>query len=322
MSQSPSLPVSSSSRSMAFYVWLGVLGQVIWGSYPVFAKRAMQEFPKFSLLAVATLAAGGASLWLIRREDKRPWREIFTLLVHARALWALAFFVVLRSVSNILAISLTRATWVQLVYLMTPFMVAILGTLFFDEVTPRYTYQALLLSTVGAALALVEDWAHALAGFTSQDVLGLVVAFFSMTALATYFQFIRRSRQRQASNGLIMFQQSLAIFTTYLILTWVTGEDWSQWTRASTAGWMYALLVIFWVQVGGNVVQITAIGGASPALITSLMPLRLISALVLGWLVLGEQLHTVWQWLGASIVLVTVSTYLWLQGRDDFRTVR
>lgn len=316
---------ASSSRSSSdaplsiwSFVWMGVLAQLIWGSYPVLAKRAMAEVPKFSLLLLATSATMLASLWLIRRSDSRPWREIFDLLLRARALWWLALFVIMRSVTNIVAVSMTRATWVQLIYLLTPFVVAILGATLFDEPTPRFTYRALLLSTLGAIMVLIEDWTNLLAGFSPGDGWGLFIAVFSMVSLAVYFLMIRRSSRSRASNGVIMFQQSMAMASTYLILTLLTGEDWGMWARATPAGLFYALCVITVIQVGGNMLQISAIGGASPALITSLMPLRLISAIVLGWFVLGEQLKTPWQWAGALIVLTTVSGYLWLQSRDAF----
>ena len=42
-------PSSSPSSSIWPFVWLGVLGHMIWGSYPVFAKRAVMEAPKFPL---------------------------------------------------------------------------------------------------------------------------------------------------------------------------------------------------------------------------------------------------------------------------------
>ncbi len=312
----------SRAHSVAFYVGLGIVGQFIWGSYPVFGKGAIEGgIPKFSMLFIATSLVLLLSVWLVRRQDDRPWREIVHMMLHARALWGVALFVVLRSVSNLLAMSMTRATWVQLIYLLTPFTVAILGSLLFGEWTPRYTYRALLISTLGAAMVLIEDWHHVFAGFTRLDGWGLLLAFFSMLALAIYFLMIRRSARSQASNGLIMLQQSIAVMTTYLILTLVTGEDWGQWLTVSRATFFYALLVIFLVQIGGNTLQITAISGASPALITSFMPLRLISAIVLGWLVLGEELHTVWQWIGAGTVLVTVSVYLWLQSRDAFQRI-
>ncbi|HHB90947.1 MAG TPA: DMT family transporter [Anaerolineae bacterium] len=307
-------------HSIHFYIGLGLMGQLVWGSYPVAAKRAIAEVPKFSLLLVATLAAMGIGVWMMYRDGARSWRQVVRFLGHEKALWGLAIFVVLRSVTNILAIDFTRATWVQLIYLLTPFLVAILGSWFFGEQTPRYTYRALMLSTLGAALVLVADWRDVLGGFSTRDLLGLGLALGSMLALAFYYQMIRRSSRNRASNGMILFQQSMAMVGTYLVLTVVTGEDWGRWLALSANGWGYVLWVVIGVFILGNLWQIAAISGASPALITSLMPLRLLSAISLGWLILGERLTTVWQWLGAGLVLVTVSGYLWLQGRDSFRT--
>lgn len=297
------------------YVWLGLLGQLVWGSYPPTAKRALMEVPKFSLLLLATTASVGVGLGLMRREDARPWSEVLRFLFREKVLWALAVFVVLRSVTNLLAIDLTRATWVQLIYLLTPFAVALLGTLFFGEPTPPYTYPALALSTLGAALTLIEDWRDIAAGFTSRDLLGLGVAGLSMLALATYFQLVRRSSRRAAGRGLIMVQQGLAMSLTYLVLTLVTGESWAPWRQVSPTGWLVVGWVVGGVFMLGNVLQVTALGGANATLITSLMPLRLVSAMALGGWLLGERLRTPWQWLGAGLVLVTVSGYLALQAR-------
>ena len=313
-------PGQAAQETIWTFVMMGVLGHLIFGAYPVVAKRAIAEVPKFSLLFLSTSATLLASLWLIRRTDKRAWRAILSQIFHSKALWGLVFFVIVRSVSNIVAVDMTRATWVQLIYLMTPFAVPILGTMFFGEPTPRYTYRALMLSTFGAVLVLISDWTDIFSGFTTSDILGLGLAAFSMLTLATYFQMIRRSSRRRASSGMILFQQSLALASTYLILTLVTGEDWGLWQTASATGLFYALTFIFGIQVLGNIMQISAIGGASPALITSLMPLRLIVTIILGWFVLGEQLTEPWQWAGAAIVLVTVSGYLWLQSRDQFQS--
>ncbi len=296
------------------YVWLGLVGQLLWGSYPPVAKRAFLEVPKFSLLLLSTLVTAGVGLGVMRREDPRPVGEILRFLWREKALWGMALFAGLRSVTNVVAIDLTRATWVQLIYLLTPFMVAILGRLVFGEPTPPFTYPALFLSTVGAALALVSDWSHVGAGFTPSDLLGLGVAGLSMLALATYFQLVRRSSQRAAGRGLILFQQGAMLVLVYLGLTWGTGEDWTAWRDLSLAGWGAVLWVVGGVFVLANLLQITALGGANAALITSLMPLRLISAIALGWWLLHERLHTPWQWLGAGMVLVTVSVYLGLQG--------
>ena len=300
---------------LSLYVGLGVAAQLIWGSYPPAAKRALQEVPKFSLLFLGTGASALAGLWLMWREETRAPREIWRFLTGEKAMWALAVVVALRSLSNIFAIDFTRATWVQLVYLMTPFAVAILGALFFGEPTPPYTYQALVLSSVGAALTLVRDWSDVRAGFTSRDFIGLGLAVLSMLLLSLYFQLVRRNSRRDAGRGMIIAQQGLAMMTTYAILSTATGESWSAWLHLSAAGWGVVLWLVFGIFTLGNVLQVTALGGANAALITSLMPLRLVSAVALGWLLLGERLSTPLQWLGAVLVLLTVSAYLWMQSR-------
>ncbi len=297
------------------YLWLGLIGQFIWGSYPVFAKRAVAEVPKFSLLFFASVAATILGMVLLRRGNRIEWSQARRTVRQSRVLWLLAVFVVARSVSNIIAVELTRATWVQLIYILAPFGVAFLGTWFFSERTPPYTYRALILATLGSALLLVQDWSDLASGFTASDVLGLTIAVLSTLALATYYQLVRRSHVGNVSTGLIMVQQGIAMALTFLFLSWNTSEDWTAWRSVSTGGWLAALAVIFLVQVGGNWMQITALSGASPTLVTSMMPLRLISALILGWFILGEQLTSSSQWLGAVLVVGTMTIYLWLQRR-------
>lgn len=295
------------------YVWLGVLAHLFIGSYPVFGKRAIAEVPKFSLVFIASLAIMIVGLAVLHWRDRVSWRQAWRVLRRERVLWLFAIIVATRAVTNLISIALTKAVWVQLINILAPFPVALLGVWVFGQSTPRYTYRALILSTLGAVLMLVQDWTQIGAGITQNDVLGLAFALVSMLAFAFYYQLIRRSHVHDVTSGLIMFQQGLGMATAFLILTIATGEDWSAWTSVSTGGWLAVLGVIFVVQVGGNLSQIIAVGGVTPALITSFMALRLVSALVLGWLILGEQLVSPTQWLGAALVVGTVTGYLWLQ---------
>ena len=95
-----------------------------------------------------------------------------------------------------------------------------------------------------------------------------------------------------------------------LALSLLIGEDRTQWRTVSAGGWLAVMAVIWLVQVGGNVVQISALGGTNPALITSMMALRLVSALALAWLILGERLASPTQWLGVVLVIGAVTGYL------------
>jgi drug/metabolite transporter (DMT)-like permease len=59
-----------------------------------------------------------------------------------------------------------------------------------------------------------------------------------------------------------------------------------------------------------NLTQIVALRHIGAPLVSSTMALRLVSALVFGGLVLGERLTSVWQGLGAAVVLVTITWYV------------
>lgn len=292
---------------------MGVLSHVFWGSYPALAKRAVEEVPMFSLLLLASLATLLVGLILVFFRERQKTRQVWGVMRSEPVLWALAVVVAARAVTNILSISLTRAVWVAMIGLLTPFLVAMIGAWLYGEAAPRYTYRAMLLSTAGAILVIVPDWSQVSAGFTHRDVLGLIVAGTSSLLLAFYMQLVRRSHLRQVTHGLILTQQALAMSLAFAVLTVTTGEDWGQWSTASVGALLAALGVIWLAQVGGNVMQIFAIGGAGASLITSLMGLRLVSALVVAGLLLGEELTSPSQWLGAALVVGTVTGYLWLQ---------
>ncbi len=295
------------------FIWLGVVAHLIWGSYPVLAKVALTGVPKFSLVLLASLGITLAGFAIMRWLEEWPMGRALRVLASERALWLLALFVAVRAITNIIAIDLTRSVWVQLIYTLTPFFVAILGALFFGQSVPRYTFTALFFATLGGVLLLVEDWSSMFAGFSHRDVLGIVVALISTLALATYFQLVRRCRLSRATDGLILFQQGMAMTVGFVIMTLLAGEDWSAWGNASTESLLAALAVIGLVQVGGNLIQVKAVGGTNPALVTSTMPLRLVSTLALAALLLGEHLTAPTQWAGAAIVVVSVSAYLWVQ---------
>ena len=91
------------------------------------------------------------------------------------------------------------------------------------------------------------------------------------------------------------------------------GEDWTQYTRIGATDWAIMLAFSFVVFLGANLGQIQAIRQLGAPFVSSLLASRLISALIFGGLLLGEQLQSMWQVLGAGIVAVTITWYLWQQ---------
>ena len=90
------------------YVWLGLLGHLLWGSYPVFAKRAVLEVPKFSLLLVASFGTVLAGAAVMRWRDGLSRQQVWAVQRREPAIWAVALFAMLRSTTNIVSIELTR----------------------------------------------------------------------------------------------------------------------------------------------------------------------------------------------------------------------
>ncbi|NOZ49219.1 MAG: DMT family transporter [Chloroflexi bacterium] len=306
---------SQAQASLWPYVGLGILAHVLIGSYPVFGKRAIAEVPKFGLVMIAAMAMMLTAAGIMRWREHVSRQQFMQVVREQKVLWLFSVVVAARSVTNILSISLTQAVWVSLIGILAPFPVAMLGNWVFAEPTPPFTYRAAVLATAGAVLMLVPDWSSIGAGFTASDVLGIAVALVSLLLFAVHYHLIRRSHHRHATSGMILFQQGLAMTTAFFILTVLTHEDWSAWGRASSTGWLAVLAVILLPQVGGNLSQITAMSRITPALITSFIALRLVSALLLAGVVLGEQLVAPSQWLGAALVIVVVSGYLALQRR-------
>ena len=72
---------------------------------------------------------------------------------------------------------------------------------------------------------------------------------------------------------------------------------------------MFALFA-FGVLLGANLAQIRSIQQLGAPLVSSMMASRLISALVVGGLLLGEHLSSGWQLLGAGLVFATLTWYL------------
>jgi drug/metabolite transporter (DMT)-like permease len=106
---------------------------------------------------------------------------------------------------------------------------------------------------------------------------------------------------------------TLACATTPL--SFLVGEDWSRWWTIGTTDWLVFGAFSFGVLLGANMVQIGALRHLGAPLVSTLMAWRLVSALIVAALLLGERLTSLWQGMGALIVLVTITWYLSRQAR-------
>ncbi len=300
-----------------FTLSLAVFAHFCWGSYPVVTKRLLLTFPPFALVAV-----GYAVVLLFML----PWlRESFFALRNQRSsMWILLGTSVARMITNVLSIQATRATYVQLINLLTPFVVALLARAIFRETIPRYTFPALIASTLGSFLVIARE--PSLKVFDNQwqarDSLGIGLALLSTIFLALYLLSIRYEQTAKGSQSLIVFvQQTFALMLGALITSLCIGESWQTgYPLTWDVCGLFACYVIFNL-IGGNLLQIISLKQLGAPYFTSLMGARLIAALILAGLLLNEWLSSLWQLLGAVVVIAAITVYLVLQSRNAQRLI-
>ena len=300
------------------WIMATLFAQTAWGAYPVFARylQTISSLPSMSIIAFGSLLAMVTITVLLRPQV--DWR-----IIRSGRLLFFAFVVVGRGVTNFLAARYTLAIYVQLITLLTPFLVAIMSTVVLHEKLPRYTGRALVLSILGALLIIGSGlWAMDVPAKTgSTDLLGILLAFGSSFLLAIYMIAVRGSSRYHISGETLLLVQLSALCVTSGIISVFLQEDLSQWATIQPFDWMVFLLLSFGILAGANIAQIGSIRHLGAALVSSTMAWRLVSALVLAALLLNERLTSLIQLLGVALVLMTVTWYLWQQrGSVPLRT--
>lgn len=299
---------SADSTSLRDGVALALLAHIGWGCYPPLSKLLLKTLPPLALLTVTSgIALVVTAMWGTRQLGKQLWRQPF--------LWTFVIVLVARSLTNILSVKLTLATYVQLINIMTPFPTAILGSLIFHEPIPRGTFRAISLCLVGAAMMLAQ---HSPNGWGLRwgptDAAGVSVAILSTLFLALYALLARRATFGQQVPPMAVFlQQCVGQFPAMLVASLLVGEDWTAWGRLTPPMWLAFAAFAGLVMLGANLLQIVASQKTNATLQTSLIGIRLVVALALAAILLGESFLAPWQLAGAALVVGTITVYLWKQ---------
>lgn len=277
-----------------------------WGVYPVLGRylQTVSGLPSMSVLVLGGLPL---TIWLCAFIlPRHGWRMYATPV-----LWIFGAVTVLRSLTNILSQRYTLAIYVQLIGLLTPFIVVLLNRVVLKERAPRFTLPALALITLGALLMMSDVGASGMTiTLRETDWIGIGLALASSLFLALYMIFVRRTAHTAASGVAVLAFQTVLIQLSALALSLLWGEDWGRWRTLSAQDWgvfiVYSLLVV----VLANGLQIAAIRRLGAPMVSSLMGWRLVATLSMGMLLLSEHLTSLWQGIGMALVLSTITWYL------------
>jgi drug/metabolite transporter (DMT)-like permease len=252
-----------------------------------------------------------ASLVLVLAVMPRmDWRQLWS-----RSIVVFAVIVVLRSVTNIYAARFTLAIYVQLINLMTPFIVAGLSNLLLREPLPRNTGRAIALSIVGSVLMGTADLGrHGVTlAITPGDWVGIGLALTSSLFLALYVIAIRRASKNNISGQTLVVVQAGVLTLSMGTGSVLLREDWTAWSRLNTVGWLCFVAFAIGVVLVGTVLQNVALRQLKASFYTTLQAWRLVSTAGLAALLLGEWFTSIWQVIGALGVMATITWYSRLQ---------
>ncbi len=307
--KSEQIVTQNTAVSSQSWQWLtaALIAQVGWGAYPVLLRylQTVSGLPSLSLLAAGNLAVLLVVVAFL-------WPRIHKAQFRLPIVWLFGFMVVVRGVSNLLATRFTLAVYAQLIYLLTPFLVALLSRVFLREGLPRYTFRALIISLVGVLLVLSGSFNEigVVTAVPRQDALGISLAIGSSLALALYMILTRRTAHYHVTGDALLLVHLFSLFSFSAVASLLLGEDWGRWATLSPQDWLIFAVLAFGVLLGANLGQIRTIQKLGAPLVSSLMAIRLVSALVIGAILLHEQLSSLWQLAGAVIVIVTITWFL------------
>lgn len=292
------------------WMLVALMAHTGWGAYPVLARylQTVSHIPSMALLSLGNLIAVLVyAPFALRHLDRRHLRST--------ALWAFALVVVLRAVTNLLAARYTHAIYVQLITLMTPLLVALLSAGLFREKLPPYTLPAIGLSLVGALLMMSGDIGAGTLGLalSGSDWLGIGMAIASAFCLAFYMILVPRTMKDAVPGEAVLLVQLVTLTVATGVISLIFGEDWSRYAALGGGDWAAFFTFVVFVLLGANLGQIASLRHLGAPMVSSTMAWRLVSTLALAALLLGEHLSSLWQAMGALIVLATITGYLWRQ---------
>jgi drug/metabolite transporter (DMT)-like permease len=249
-------PTETPTQNAWPWIFAALAAHTAWGAYPVLARylQTVTLLPSMSLLTAGSAVALLALLIVVR-----PRLEL--RLFRSPLIWLFILIIISRATTNLLAARFTLAIYVQLITLMTPFLVVLLSATLLRDRIPPYTGRAILMASIGALLMMSGDLSETglRPDFGPQDWLGIALAFGSSLTLALYMIIIRRGARHHISGRSMLLIQLGAILAFCLIVSLILGEEWQRWSTLTPFDWLIFLAFSLGVLFGANLGQVGAL---------------------------------------------------------------
>ena len=298
------------------WIFMGILSQGAWGGYPVLA-RYLQNVHNIGTMSLAAMTNTLATIVVL----VFLYRKIHLSTVSKKDLLAFSLIFVARGMTNVYAARFTYATTVQLISLLTPFIVAFMSKKLYREALPRHTLAALSLSLVGSTAMILGAGrgtpSGALTGNTpGEHMLGIGIALVSSVLLAFYMLSIKDIGRRGTNAETLAFIQFAGFGLCMGVGSLIPGESWRPWLVLPASGFIAFLGFAFGVLLFGTIVQNNALRRLGAPAYATLQASRLLSTIGLSWIILGEGIESIWQAAGTLTVMATITWFTYSQKRE------
>ena len=280
-----------------------------------------EESAEGDALLTVSKRTGGLSTDSEEREanEARPILKI--LRENWREMGALVVSVFLRSMTNMASTRFAPAAWVQMVNLSTPIFVALISYIRGESDIPMAIIPTILASSVGSYLVISDraivdgDESSSSDRITAREVLGLGLALCASLFLSIYMIVIKVTKGMIDERQLLIVSSLTLMVPTFTYSTIFEGSWVSTFAAFTAIDW--AALIGFGVgtyAIASALQQISIRMNGAP-MHAALLPCRLISSVVGGYLILGEKEKGVEGYIGLVLVGTTMAVFLWSRMR-------
>ena len=238
---------------------------------------------------------------------------------HQRSKVALAYGMLClgRMLSNSQSTRMTSALNVQMTAMLVPFVTAAAASVVLREHIEASLPPTLATTLVGCILILAGQGAFGGSvpppttsrRFSPIDAAGIAVQFISTLFSAAIKIFWRTTEGVLGKNELLISQFAVGALPTGCYCVLYDRASLLALVRMDAAGWVCFVVLCVGVYVLGNLLQMAATRALGAANATATHSVRLISATVGAWLLLGEPVESWLEWAGITTIISTITAF-------------
>jgi len=300
-----------------------IICHLVWGTQPVLT-RFIQTKPAEPLnkMSVVCLTQFMSSLFAVSASSCRRSAVYSPNASSQSSVWKFYGFAflyglvtALRAGTNFLSAGLTSSWHISMVAMLSPFVTALISRCILNERLDVRVWPSVVVATLGGALVLYaeEKQQQHRDSHRYSTSAGISLQFISIFFSGTARVLMKLTAGTYSSTQLMIFQYVVTIFLSLSFSLFSTDNPksaWSPWLHVSMKIVIAALTLSFCIQWAAAESQVILIRHLSPAIYTCFQPLRIVSTVFVGSILLKESVQGYRQWVGLLLVLIAVATFL------------